>query len=189
MSLFHNFPPKDDHLYLSLGIERCIFEALSDVDITQDAFAHIVEDSFCLVYARTRVRENLHELTERVLIKIAEMREAAEDAEAKPNNIRIGRSMGTAFAEWLASLDSERSCLYLADFNVALAHEYYWCHDASSIKEAVIMKGEHASKTIQTRMEAVLYGMGGKYNGDDGDAAHHDITTPEGREALKACGF
>jgi len=190
MSLFHKFPPKDDHVYLSLGIERWIFEAMAAGDeITNDSFSHLVEEGFCLVYPRTQVRERLPQLTEQVMEKIVDMRMAAEKAEGKPSAIRIGRSMGTAFAEWLAGLDGEQSCLYLAEFDVAKAHEYYWFHAASSIKEAVIMKGEYASKNIQTRMEAVLYGMGGKYNGDDGDAAHHDITTPEGREALKACGF
>lgn len=189
MALFHDHPPKNDHMFLSLGIERWIFETLSSEEITHDNFARIVEEGFSQVHPRTNVREHLHNLTEIVMQKIVLMQAAAEKPPEKPSAIRIGKSMGTSFAEWLSGLDGEQSCLYLANFDMAKAAEYYWYHDANSIREAVILKGQYASKDIQTQMEAVLYGMGGKYKDDDGDAAHHDIATPEGREALKACGF
>lgn len=68
---------------------------------------------------------------------------------------------------------------------------YYWVEDYLLVQEAVQAKSGHESQITLTRLEACMYGFGGKYsddNGNDPNTVNIDDANPEDIQAFMS-GF
>jgi hypothetical protein len=188
MSLFQSHPPNRRTLPLSLGIETAIIENLrAQETLTDEGFYQAVEQGFCLAHAQDDVRTHLDDLVQRVLTRL-------DTAKPEPTKIafQTGKSLGTQYAAWLSDLNSERLCLYLADYDYERAYALYWYTDVEAVQEIATTRGHHDSQRALLNMEACLYGFGGKYeddNGGGGPAIDHDINDEEAAAVLRSFGF
>jgi len=186
MQAFQDNPPSKSFIPLSFGVEKVILSNLLTKDeITDQAVYNSVVAGAACVHKGSCSKEDLDALSLRVAKRLTEFSQPKDKAQ----QIRFGKSLGTGYSDWLASLDSEQLCLYLADNNPEQAYRYYWHVDFEWVTEAVKLKAEHDSQILVGQMEAALYGFGGKYKDDDGEAAHHDLLSQDGAEALRQFGF
>ena len=121
-------------------------------------------NSYALVYPVEVIKATAYQLVQRVIARITELQTPAE----KPKSRKQSKSFGTSFAEWMGSLSATESCLYLSDYDIEKALKYYWEEDFLLVQEAVKFKSGHESQITLTRLEASMYGFGGKYADDIG---------------------
>ena len=190
MSLFQQYPTSSKRLGLSFGIEKAIVGNLSAIeDLTDELFRQVVADGYALIHDREVVEAYLEGLVNRVLARIAEL----QIQEEKANNRRNKKTFGSSYAEWLSTLDATSSCLYLADYDIAKALRWYWDEDYLLVQEAIKVKSGHESQITLTRMEASMYGFGGRYADDKGNDANtvdlDEMNADDIKSAMSGFGF
>ncbi len=83
--------------------------------------------------------------------------------------------------------------MYVTDNNISEAIKLYWEEDYLLVQEAVKFKSGHESQITLTRLEASMYGFGGKYADDIGGSSANenviDLSDPGAKSALAAFGF
>lgn len=172
---------------LSFGIEKEIIAKIAKVDdLTDEFFRQVVQESYVLIYPVEVVESYLDGLVSRVLSRIQELQTQEEKAN---NRGRARKTFGSSYAEWLSELDATSSCLYLADYDITKALHYYWEEDYLIVQEAIRIKSGHESQITLTRMEASMYGFGGKYaddKGGDGNTVDLDSMAPDDIKAMMA---
>lgn len=187
MSLFQNYPPVRSRINLSFGIEKALLQALSENSLeSEDAYLEIISSSYSLVYPEKIIHEAMPFLVKRVTERLQELK--ADQEKPKHPNIET-KSLGTAYSKWLTGLDGTALCLYLTNYHIPDALELYWKEDILVVQEAIKTKGQQDSQTILARMEASMYGFGGKYSDDDAGAETFVMGSEEAQEALKSIGF
>ena len=189
MSIFQAHPPTQPILPFSFGVEQAIIADLGQhTAITEDALIEAVVRGFGLVLSEDEIKANVSTLVQRVLHKIEEHQQSAEGSESS----RPAKTLGSGYAEWLTNLSSEQACLYLANYDVGKAYDYYWKYDADMVKEAIKVKSQQENQASLLQFEAVMYGMGGQYK-NDGASANilrlDEADQSDAVAALKACGF
>jgi hypothetical protein len=101
------------------------------------------------------------------------------------------RSFGTAYHEYLSNLMVDSRILRMVGYNFDVAKKIYCELDRD---DAMKLVNEYMTGLLEEgllNMEAAMYGFGGKYKDDKGGskANVHDLTTDEGKKALKRLGF
>lgn len=192
MSVFHLKPPNQTGFPLSLGIEKSIIELLSEHEqITDLILSESVRASFSKVYPGSQVTKILELLVKRVMERINRHKEVAEN-KPTPGPPTTGKSFGVSYANWVSDLDSSSLCLYLADYDIREAYRMYWFEDIDFVEQAIRTRSKQDNEAAVLNMEAVMYGMGGHYNGDgsgSGDGIDIDLSKGEGIDLLKGLGF
>ena len=189
MLILQKYPPRNKLLPLSFGIERAILDNLEALEtITDDDIGNATKVAFQMVYPSFDVNQQLPQLVESVIERINALN---QEEPPKKSYGTPSKTLGTAYAEWVAMLDAERLCLYLAGWDPTKALQYYWEVESITLQEAIKLKAQHDSQLSLLQMEASLYGFGGKYKDDNsGEKANvHDLSTDEGIAALKSFGF
>jgi Arc/MetJ family transcription regulator len=191
MSNFQKFPPSQPRIGLSFGIESAIVSALNAEDeVTAEVFEKIVFESYAIIHPKELVEQLLPHLVQRVLTRIEELKDQ-EEKKSSPG--RRGRTFGSGYIEFISGMDSQVSCLYLANYDVDKALHYYWEEDYLLVQDAIQAKSGHESQITLTRLEASMYGFGGKYSDDaqgDTNTVHVDDMNPEDfQSAMAGFGF
>lgn len=187
MSIFQNYPIVNKQFPISLGIERYIINSIQQAVENEETGApiyQIVNEAFCQVYTADKVSAQLPELVKLVISHI----ESLNSQEGVTRKQHYTQSLGTQYAQWLSSLDSSQACLFLADYDIEKAKQWYWLAPTELVSTALKVKSEQLSQQVLANMEASMYGFGGKYS-DDGGGQGFDLCSSEGLDALKACGF
>lgn len=103
------------------------------------------------------------------------------------------RSFGTSFMEYLHTLKIDSAVLKMVNYDVTAATKLYCELDRDSVMRLVAEYFSGKAEENLVRMEASMYGNGGKYQADKGSqkgaGKAHDISTPEGFAQLKSMGF
>jgi hypothetical protein len=187
--MFFNTPPTQLSLPYSYGIDRAILKVVSQIpeNVTVN-LDPIVAEAFCLVHPAAKVNKELPKLVNKVNERIHKLKAQIEEAGKAPPPIQV-KTMGTSFAEWVGSLDTETSCLYLADNDPGKAYSYYWYAEMEHVEAALKQKIAQASQELIGAMEAAMYGFGGKYSDDDSGSQHFDLSAGQGLSELKQMGF
>lgn len=184
MSLFQQYPSVYPRMGLSFGIEKEIISRLSAIDNLTDAmFRQVVADSYGIIHAPELVKNVLDQLVGRVLARIEDLQKKEEKANKKK---RPKKTFGSSYADWLSELDATHSCLYVTDNDIDKALKLYWEEDFLLVQEAVKVKSGHESQITLTRMEASMYGFGGKYADDTGGDANTFDLDEMGADDIKS---
>lgn len=127
------------------------------------------------------------------------LRTMAEEVAAREEKPGKDRTLLFAdFSDWLNKIPTEAHCLYVANYDYEQARQLYCYLDIDTVKVIVAQKIEQSMKEKRVDFEAVLYGMGGKLEGDlapqDNDAEvtfdlRDDATQEDALRELKAMGF
>ncbi len=189
MEAFQNYPPQQQPLGLSYGIEADILSSLSEITTPTDRdFVEAVESAYCLVYPKKLVKARIKELVKAVSDRVVSIQKKGSQ-ESTPTT-PAAKSFGTSFADWLSELPPSEACLYLADNDLDKALKLYWKEDISLVQVMLQAKSAHDHQKILVQMEACMYGFGGKYSDDQGTEGNTvDINSSEGQQALKDFGF
>jgi hypothetical protein len=115
-------------------------------------------------------------------------------SEIQPGTTTKGRpnkSFGTSYDQYIQDLTLDSTILRMVGYNLDAAKRIY--HDLDR-DDAMKLVSEYVTGLREEgllQLEASMYGFGGKYKNDKGQtkAKVHDLTTEEGRAALKRCGF
>jgi len=107
---------------------------------------------------------------------------------------RVGKSFGTSFSEYLQSLSLDSAILKMTGYDMEAATRLFCDIDRDDVIKLV---GEYYSGKAEENlvaMEASMYGGGNSYKEDKpgkraSKANTHDLTTPEGMQAIKSMGF
>lgn len=190
---FEHPPTQDNTPALSFGIERALIETISNRESLNEAdMVEAVRAAFCLAYPRSLVDQHLQTLLDRVMRRIEEMQETAQEptTEAPKAPPKKRMTLGSQYMGWVSSLSPEQACLFLSDYDLDQASQWYWRRDMDVVKSAVALKAEQLSHSLTSAMEACMYGMGGKYKDDNGRSEDAiDLNSDAGVAALKALGF
>jgi hypothetical protein len=116
---------------------------------------------------------------------------------AKASETKVSKkSFGTSYDEYLQRLTLDSTVLRMVGYDVDAARRIYCEMDRD---DAMKLIGEYVTGLMEEgllRLEASMYGFGGKYKEDkggpssgEGQTKHHDLTTDEGKAALRRLGF
>ncbi len=125
---------------------------------------------------------------------LARIQELQQQEEKANNARRNKKTFGSSYAEWLSTLDATASCLYLADYDIERALNWYWNEDLLLVQEAIKIKSGHESQITLTRMEASMYGFGGHYADDKGNDGSttidlNEMSVDDIKSAMSGFGF
>lgn len=103
------------------------------------------------------------------------------------------QSFGTSYMAYLRDLSVDSAILKMVNYDVTAATKLYCELDREDVLKLVSEYFSGKDEANLVKMEASLYGGGGKYKNDKGGkggpSVQHDISTPEGFANLKAMGF
>jgi hypothetical protein len=183
--MFQDYPSNTPRVCLSFGIERAILNELKE-EVTHEQFENIVLNSYALVYPIDVIKATAYGLVQRVIERINEL----QITEVQPTlHTRQGKSFGSSFSAWFSGLSATESCLYLADYDIEKALNYYWKEDFLLVQEAIRVKSACDSQLSLIALEASMYGFGGKYADDQAGENIIDLSDPSAKAALEAFGF
>jgi hypothetical protein len=186
-TLFQQHPPKSATLPLSFGIEQALLDRLREQEaINEASLVEAILAAYLLVYPDALIKQHMQQLIDQVLARLEALQK--DDKPSAPLK-QYGKTIGTNYSDWLSQLDSTGICLYLADYDIVKACDTYWRTDLRLVKEAVKLKGQQDSHKVLAHMEACMYGFGGRYSEDDGNAKNFDLNSSEGLDALRSVGF
>ena len=115
--------------------------------------------------------------------------------EKSDNVITPSKSFGTSYMEYLHDLSVDSAILRMVTYDIEAANRLYCELDRD---EVMVLIAEYFSGKAEenlVKMEASMYGNGGKYQADKGGNAEknkgkmHDISTAAGFANLKSMGF
>jgi len=103
-----------------------------------------------------------------------------------------GKSFGTAYMDYISDLPIDGALLKMVHYDIDAAEKLYCDIDRDDVVSLVkgYIKGKAEENLVN--LEATMYGMGGSYEGDKGEAKKDkgiDISTEEGAAQLRALGF
>lgn len=130
--------------------------------------------------------EDLNYFVDRLEVLRGEMIKAEENAPPKAS-----KSFGTAYHEYLSKLMVDSRILRMVGYNFDAAKKIYCELDRD---DAMKLVNEYMTGLLEEgllNMEATMYGFGGKYKDDKGGTKGntHDLTTEDGKKALRRLGF
>lgn len=103
------------------------------------------------------------------------------------------KSFGTSYDQYLQRLTLDSTILRMVNYDVDSAKRIYCEMDRD---DAMKLVGDYVTGLMEEgllQLEASMYGFGGKYKDDkggrNGPSKTHDLTTDEGKAALKRLGF
>jgi hypothetical protein len=185
MEGFQNYPPKIPKLVLSFGIDQAILSSVKE-DMTENDFTIAVKTAYALVYDQSSIDKALPGILQRVGERVQEL---VTPSEAKASTKR-GKSLGSALSDWLTSLSTFQLCLFIADFDIERASNYYWKEDMLIVQAAAELKAESLSQQVLVGYEQYLYANGGHYSDDaPREGNTFNLTSGEGKAALASLGF
>ena len=170
-------------VHLSMLLLECL--ALSGLDNPEQTAESLIQDAW-------RRTGRGKPLTERKVIYIAgrieqmrledEEAERKAEAEAEPKTQKVKpKTLGSDFMEWLSGLTGEQLCLFCADWDLARAEWLYCECDRDDVKALARLRFEAERQGLQVRYESVMYGFGGHYEGDGGEASQPGSGSSSGK--------
>ncbi|WP_019865133.1 hypothetical protein [Methylovulum miyakonense] len=104
------------------------------------------------------------------------VKELDKPKEKSTNKNPQGKSLGTSFNKFLSKLPADRVLVMACGWDIAKADHLYSTVDASIAVQVIedYLSLQQESNTFL--YEAVLYGFGGKYDGDEGGSEDLDLT-------------
>lgn len=120
-------------------------------------------------------------------------KELADKAPKVPEGASKSKSFGSSYMEYLHDLSVDSSVLKMVSYDMTAATKLYCEIDRDDVLKLVAEYFSGKAEENLVKMEASMYGNGGKYKNDrgavSGPGKTHDISTPEGFANLKAMGF
>lgn len=116
--------------------------------------------------------------------------EIEENSEEEVNH---GKTFGSAYMAYIGALPIDGAILQMVGYDIDSAEKLYCDLDRDDAVQLVkdYIKGKTEENLV--RLEASMYGMGGKYEEDKGGSTKKDkgvdISTEEGAAQLRALGF
>ena len=169
--------------YYAVETQKCESE-----DELFDVFMKVVVD-FCGVSSPND--EDLNYFVERLNTIRTETERSAPLSDKAPR-----KSFGTSYDSYLQRLTLDSTVLRMVGYDVNAAHRIYCEMDRD---DAMKLIGDYVTGLMEEgllQLEASMYGFGGKYKDDkggpgqtDGQTKTHDLTTDEGKAALRRLGF
>lgn len=161
----------------SLEVRNCASE-----DEVFDVFFRVITE-ICGVQQPTD--DDLSYFVERLEVLRTEM--SNEDVQPK----KSVKSFGTAYHEYLSRLMVDSRILKMVGYNFDAAKKIYCELDRDDAMKLVTEYTTGLFEEGLLTMEAAMYGFGGKYKDDKAGSKGntHDLTTDEGKKALRRLGF
>lgn len=150
-----------------------------------DVFMRVVVD-FCGVTSPTD--DDLNYFVSRLESIRSEVSPEPQTPKTKPR-----KSFGTSYDQYLQKLTLDSTILRMVNYDVDAAKRIYCEMDRD---DAMKLVGDYVTGLMEEgllQLEASMYGFGGRYKDDKGGKSNpvktHDLTTDEGKAALKRLGF
>lgn len=120
---------------------------------------------------------------------------AAKQVEAKkPSGPRKTGGFGEGFQKWAGSMNTDKLCLWIADYDFQRAEYLYRQVDIDDLQILANMKTEQTWEMMKSQFEACVIGFGGKLQGQS-EATVHEVdmndtsSIDEMVRQMKALGF
>jgi len=130
---------------------------------------------------------------------ISRITEVAEELNKREGKSEVKespkKSFGSSYMEYLHGLSVDSAILKMVGYDITAATALYCDIDREDTMSLVADYFSGEAEENLVKMEASMYGNGGKYKDDGksdkslGKGSSHDINTPEGFANLKAMGF
>lgn len=161
--------------------------ALSNPDTTLDV------SIAAAAQATGMVEYDVEGIAERLLAMAEKAKEAK--AKKKPSGPRKeGSGFGASFNKWISGLDTDKLCLWLADYDFQRAEYLFRNVDIDDLPIMASMKTEQTWQGMRAQFEACVIGFGGKIEGQS-DATVHEVDMTDTKSIddmvrqMKALGF
>lgn len=119
----------------------------------------------------------------------------ANSAKKKPSGPRKeGSGFGSGFNKWVTGLDTDKLCLWLADYDFQKADYLFRSVDIDDLPMMATMKTEQTWQGMRAQFEACVIGFGGKLEGQS-DATVYEVDMNDTKSIddmvsqMKALGF
>ena len=124
------------------------------------------------------------------LERLKQLKTEIEENSSEASN--HGKSFGTAYMDYISDLPIDGALLKMVHYDIDAAEKLYCDIDRDDVVSLVkgYIKGKAEENLVN--LEATMYGMGGSYEDDKGEAKKDkgiDISTEEGAAQLRALGF
>jgi len=161
--------------------------AISSPDVTLDV-------SITAAAQATGMKDcNVEAIAER-LLGLAEKAQADREKKKPSGPRKEGSGFGSGFHKWVGGLDTDKLCLWLADYDYEKAEWLFRNVDIDDLPIMATMKTEQTWQGMRTQFEACVIGFGGKLEGQS-DATVYEVDMNDTKSIddmvsrMKALGF
>ena len=128
------------------------------------------------------------------LLEIAEKAKAGKEKKKPKGPRKMGSGFGNGFQKWIGGLDTDKLCLWLADYDFQRAEFLYRNVDVDDLPALATLKTEQTWEAMRANFEACVIGMGGKLEGQADTTVHevdmNDTSSIDDMvQQMKAMGF
>lgn len=157
-------------------------------EMSPDALlSSVIREAYTEAYGTAPTQDQLAYLLSRVQDSVEANQTSESDDKKGKSKPKRSKSLGTTAMQWLEGLSMNQLLMLLSDFNPTTLNTLYTDTDVKVITAMAELYVSKFDKHLLSMYEAVLYGFGGSYGEEQGQATNEtpvDLGTPEGMATL-----